>query len=675
MDNSVYYLDESSPRAIMPQGFTLPGFQLLPHQLSGLYRAIKMESGEEVFKLSASDKHFLCKSSAGGYDMFKDCAIRTDEHYEDYDINLRTTFGCLTDQMGYGKTYLAISIILNSLLPPNRGKKVIKTDSCYEIYVNDIPHYKTNLVVMPANIITQWQQSLAHTNLTFYTFDGLSRVCDFYDYEYRDKKDAVSGYNFYVDNPGETAEDKTNKSKPHKLFIFNKDKFNKMLDSIDVILIPMSSYDVFKNTFKEDKMWARIFFDEIQSLDTIASFRESAFFTWFITATPTEIIDNYCPPLKKFMLTPANTVEERVRWLGMNSVHHTVDFLKMSYKMPPANVVYIRCGMEASMGAILDMLPTEVVGLINAGDSKGAIEKLNCNKSTENGIVFTMVKIHVDRKEELEKMLPVLDDKATIARVQREIRDLDEKIKKILQKTEDIFEKICFICAGEFKQKVVMNCCSKAFCFGCLFKSIGNFNSCCPHCRTHISDAKSSFTAIQQGAPVVAPVVNEEIRYGSVEKKIVLESALRKIIANNSNKKGINCKILIFSLMNNTFSVIENTIRNLGLTHEIIEKDDPDVHKKVERYNKGTTNVLMLNAYENAAGLNLQETTHLFFFHRFFGRDGGMEREYQVYGRGQRIGRTTPLNVIYLLYSNEDSVKFPFVSLPSIVESDSAIKW
>ena len=48
---------------------------------------------------------------------------------------------------------------------------------------------------------------------------------------------------------------------------------------------------------------------------------------------------------------------------------------------------------------------------------------------------------------------------------------------------------------------------------------------------------------------------------------------------------------------------------------------------------------------------NLQITTDIIIYHRF-----DKKTEEQIKGRGQRIGRYTPLNIYYLLHDNEDNI-------------------
>ena len=68
----------------------------------------------------------------------------------------------------------------------------------------------------------------------------------------------------------------------------------------------------------------------------------------------------------------------------------------------------------------------------------------------------------------------------------------------------------------------------------------------------------------------------------------------------------------------------------------------------IERFKNNDINVLLLNTEYYGTGLNLQFATDIVLYHRFT-----KEFEEQIIGRAQRMGRTTKLNVYYLMYENE----------------------
>ena len=91
------------------------------------------------------------------------------------------------------------------------------------------------------------------------------------------------------------------------------------------------------------------------------------------------------------------------------------------------------------------------------------------------------------------------------------------------------------------------------------------------------------------------------------------------------------------------------------------------VNKTIQRFANGEIRVLMLNASNYGSGLNLQMATDLIIYHQL-----PLELETQVIGKGQRLGRTTELNIYYLLHEYEqNNVTNPSLSLDLSNTKDS----
>lgn len=115
--------------------------------------------------------------------------------------------------------------------------------------------------------------------------------------------------------------------------------------------------------------------------------------------------------------------------------------------------------------------------------------------------------------------------------------------------------------------------------------------------------------------------------------------------------KGIQRKVLVFAGFNETLNNIENFLveqnvnfLRLGGTF----KEMAETVKKFQTYG----NVMLINSQQHCAGLNIQFSTDLVFFHKIM--DENVEA--QVAGRAQRIGRTCNLNIHYICYNNEKSM-------------------
>lgn len=104
-------------------------------------------------------------------------------------------------------------------------------------------------------------------------------------------------------------------------------------------------------------------------------------------------------------------------------------------------------------------------------------------------------------------------------------------------------------------------------------------------------------------------------------------------------------RIIIFANYNATFHKIKQTLDDNNITSAKLETNTQDT---IEKFSNNQISVLMVHAKQFGAGLNLQMTQTIIIYHRFT-----KEIEEQVIGRGQRIGRTEPLDVFYLIHENE----------------------
>ena len=120
--------------------------------------------------------------------------------------------------------------------------------------------------------------------------------------------------------------------------------------------------------------------------------------------------------------------------------------------------------------------------------------------------------------------------------------------------------------------------------------------------------------------------------------------AIRKIIKNAAIANFIFNMIVSAIPLTLVFMVLaQNDIEFSRLVGSVTR-----INSLIDRYRNGNLRVLMLNASHYGTGLNLENTTHLVFYHKMVD-----ELEKQVIGRAQRSGRTKPLNVHYLCYDNE----------------------
>jgi hypothetical protein len=116
----------------------------------------------------------------------------------------------------------------------------------------------------------------------------------------------------------------------------------------------------------------------------------------------------------------------------------------------------------------------------------------------------------------------------------------------------------------------------------------------------------------------------------------------------NIIKKKSNGKFLVFSCYENTNDSIAKILKENKISFSKLSGSCGAVSNTIDKFNIGQINVLLLNAQYYGSGLNLQMATDIIIYHEM-----NIELETQIIGRAQRIGRTEPLNVYYLLHDQE----------------------
>jgi hypothetical protein len=290
--------------------------------------------------------------------------------------------------------------------------------------------------------------------------------------------------------------------------------------------------------------------------------------------------------------------------------------------------------------------------MINAGNSEQAIKALNCNVDTNENILQVVTKNILDsirnKQIELEAEIKKVyhpsqqkEHESRIKFIQNQINKLEEKYNDIKKKIYDLNDSHCPVCMGEFTNPIITECCKSCFCFDCLAISLGELKSNkCPNCRQMISQSTIHVIADKSTIEQEKAKINSN-KYELKDKMDVLVDLIE------AKPDG---SFMVFANYAETFTKIEQKLKELGITYHILKGVASVVKKNIDDFREKKVRVLMLNAQFFGAGMNLQMTTDLVIFHRF-----KQEMEEQIIGRAQRLGRKTPLNVYYLLHDNESN--------------------
>ena len=529
--------------------------------------------------------------------------------------------GVVGDRVGSGKSLVLLSLIAkkpyfeNVALPIKNALHLINIHQKYK----ECDYIKTNLIIVPHNIVKQWEGYIrTHTNLNYYVISRKSHC-----------KKEVSDYN-----------------------------------NIPLVLISSSQYNYFADKYTTNHIFSRIFYDEADSLNIPNNREIPAFFYWFITSSIKNLLfpsgyyytqhedcsitcSNNCQGFTKFQTTGIkNTGFIKNTFLVLEKTLNLEYYLKNSrqsidnsFTIPEPIKSIIHCKMDTLCTIIEDVIDKDLLDRINAGDVVGAIHKLNMVHNTEHNIIQLVSKKIVtsidnyQKKKDYLLSLNIASEKERnlkIQKIQQKIGSFYSRLSHIKEKITNYTSELCPICLDTLQKPIgVTNCCQNMFCFNCLAKSLCMTNQKCPLCRNFILSTQD-FHLLED---------TKKEREGV--SKI---TALANLLVQKSKK----AKILIFSAYNSTFTHIQDLILEQGLTYSKISGNMGNIQNILEKFKKGDINVLLLNSKNYGTGMNIPEATDLIIYHKM-----DQEMETQVIGRAQRIGRKSQLKVYYLYHSNE----------------------
>jgi len=523
-------------------------------------------------------------------------ANNVDQYNSVKDFNIETSIAILADKVGSGKTLMAITLINLCKTPPTKdtywgGSKYISIRT-----QNVLECLDTNLLIVPHKIVPQW--------LEFFKYAPKLKV------------------GTYTCNDDE-------KNIRHVQDI----------KKYDIILLSCTRAKTFFGWFY-DVRWSRILIDEADSIKLPLITKLSASFIWLITATPGRMRYSKKPYLSKIF---RNIIPWVFKYL---IIKNSSGYIEKSIILPRPKRFKIFCLTPRELHVVKDLIPRNILSMINAGNINEAIKLLNCNVDTDDNILQIVtgnikdaihnkkIEIRLEKKKKFKKNSKnKQEQRIKIKRIRRQIERLEIRYNSIKEKIYSLNDQYCPICMDEFEKPTLVDCCKNIFCFECITNSIAK-NNRCPFCRRNIY--KKSLHIINNKS------VKNKSTYHKKKDKI-------DILLDIINAKP-NGKFLVFANFAMTFDKIKNTLQKYNITYKILKGRAKIITKTIKDFKNGKINVLMLNAKYFGAGMNLQMATDIVIYHRF-----NRELEEQVIGRAQRLGRKTTLNVFYLLHDNENS--------------------
>lgn len=616
--------------------------KLRQHQLTSIAAMSELEKQGSVI----IDKPNV---TSGLYNIVRYNLVDVDEFMTSTYV-IETNSAILADKVGSGKTFIIIGLLLHSPCPQRHDRFIAGTEHFSIKMISSKESEPLNLIVVPHNLVNQWSSFMEKTDLKYLKLNTVNDFNIFFDCEYVSCQIPMDKNSVYLRTKKKTLPGSKEALPPgHYVYekkTFNAEKYKKIIEENCAILLNINRYKEFERLFKGVK-WARVIIDEMDSVNVPYSFNEYGNFNWFLTATPSAIFYKSC---RRYVNKIFGGNQSLLEYF---TVKNNDAYVNQSMILPKPFVYFADSMLHRVVSAIQDLIPQNIMNLINSGNMKEAINQLNCDVDTEENIVKVLTEKIIVEKHNLKKELKyvkglIANDKDAhkkrIEKIQSDIARCKTRLDAIHERISSIADDCCFICADDFDNPTILDCCKSVFCFTCLLSALKAGNNKCPYCRQVIKSNKEYHIIGKKSNKKQQKIKKKKNSFTEMDKSKVLEKILSYIA-----KYDDNPKILIFSDYYQTFDKIVDNIYRAGLKHKKIAGTPAHITNIISDFDEAKVNVLLLDSQHYGSGLNLQTANYLILYHRM-----KPELETQVIGRAQRFGRKTSLKIIYMVNESEN---------------------
>lgn len=623
-DTKVFELNNTSPTVEQPSNFKI---ELKPHQLTLLSSCLHFEK---------------CKIFLSTYPHIKD-------KYNEYD-NIQTKMGILGDMAGSGKSYVILALILANPKIEICDYNTYGINGNKNIYVDvssTIAHkyVKTNLIVIPHNLCFQWES---------YIRESVDQ--------------GVWKYKIV--------------SRGNELNEFMCDI--KQLSSYDIIVITDGCYNSIQNILASNDIYVnRVIYDDVDSLRIPKNKSITCKFTWYITASYSNLLYPNGYYERERITGYANIITRAVGLANKGDIRdlfthisNSMDkdlarllviknedaYVKSSYDIPEPHEYIIECLEPLYTKLLNGIVQRDIIHLLNANDFQGAVDVFSPHqKNTESNIIELIISGYSSNIADIEEEIDNLETRVFCpnnADCDAEKRNdrltvLEEDKQRIEKKVQSIRERIsennaCNICYDETDNttKTILKCCSNVFCFYCINMWLSE-KGVCPMCKSELNERDMYLVQPGENGDFDC---NEDDAESMNDNPTKMDKSYDKLknlrIILRQLDEGE--RLLIFSEHDMSFEGISDILHEMEISYSCLKGNKYQINRIINDYRNGYIQVLMVNYNNFGCGLNLECTDTVILFHHFT-----KEMSNQIIGRAQRIGRTQPLNIYYLLNENE----------------------
>jgi SNF2 family DNA or RNA helicase len=430
---------------------------------------------------------------------------------------------------------------------------------------------------------------------------------------------------------------------------------SRILFEYDIIITTSTFYDMITSTVTSIGAWfSRVIFDEIDSISFFTKAQIPSQSVWLVSASAE--------------LTKSGVYMEYAK---RNGIICDPLFIKRSINLPPTIIEHHNCHNEyvdiLQTGDILDKEKMKSVHAVDFSPFKFEYLPNEDAISNPKQLLSALFRDNCLALHSTIDLIKTLEKGATYQSYLPEIfgkkinkkNALEKSIAKILSV---LARSKCAICCDDYlppstvvpRLRAVTKCCGTLFHKDCIISWLKKIPRCPKCCIEYVNKNKSDNSKNDNNnndnsnndkdndnlLPDFEPVKAGSISNISQDKMDEFGNILDKECARD------NFRILIFSDMSGTFLKVIQVLKKKELDYTEIEGNQYTMDRAMNEYKSGKKPILLVDAQSYGAGMNMEMTTAVIIMHK-------TERESQIIGRAQRLGRTDQLHVHHLIYNNE----------------------
>ena len=140
--------------------------KLKEHQKTSIAAMLEFEDdGKVTYTKKSYIQNFHIYDEDNGY------YYRYHEENNKFDnmrFEIESNYGILADKVGSGKTFMILGLITEKLIPKSRDRILHSSIFTSMRYKNDKEAMKTNLIIVPHNLISQWKNAFKYSKIKNY---------------------------------------------------------------------------------------------------------------------------------------------------------------------------------------------------------------------------------------------------------------------------------------------------------------------------------------------------------------------------------------------------------------------------------------------------------------------------------------------------------------------------